>query len=110
MELDLRVPAEERLARWSGDCSTFEPVRDGLTNQELQEHLDILCRRQIPSREEIYQGMPEEKKQLYDMNMDYGDREGAERLIEEQRQKLQEEENRTHQRQERSVAAHGKIR
>lgn len=44
------------------------------------------------------------------MNMDYGDREGAERLIEEQRQKLQEEENRTHQRQERSVAAHGKIR
>ena len=110
MELDLRVSAEERLARWSGDYSTFEPVRDGLTNQELQEHLDILRRRQIPSREEIYQGMPEEKKQLYDMNMDYGDREGAERLIEEQRQKLQEEENRTQQRQERSVAAHGKIR
>lgn len=46
--------------------------------------------------EEIYQRMTDAEKEIYDMNVDFGDRDGAKKMLEEKAKELEKEDTRDH--------------
>lgn len=58
--------------------------------QSLEKEQDASMAKGSMTKEEVYQRMSDGEKELYDMDLDYGDVEAAGKLLEEKRQELQQ--------------------
>lgn len=68
----------------------FSPLNEQ-TAQGLKDNLDVRDNSMELSTEQIYRQMSDGERELYDMSLDYGDMEGAGRILEEKRRELQQE-------------------